>query len=748
MVDLKPFQKELTQIIKGNDTYCPDPRAAFHQLLLAQGFDCKAVTIGKLERIDGPECKNNQKAAWYIYREVAASESDGAVIGIANYGCWKTDINEKWVSRSEHRMDTRERMAYFAAREEMAKQIEQETKAKQLEAAALAYSTWEKLPQATNQNGYIIKKGVKAFVGVKQMPDGRLLIPVCDGDKIISTQTIMEDSTKRFLSGGRTKGGYFVIEGDASKVYVAEGYATAASIHEATGARAYVAFSSGNLYETALKAIDENQGAAVVICGDNGNGSKSANQAAETLQLEALFPPDPDLSDFNDYHKAHGLENLQKFFGKVDRQVYKKKQDHFGQELQPCAGFIRDVYNYYNATSGNIQYGFAIQTALAIAGVILGRSYKTDYENYSHLYLLNVGKTATGKEHPKTVIERVMGAANLGHLIGGDGYTSSGAVFTMLMHRPRHIAVIDEFGRYLEAGRDMKNGNHNQREANTAIMEAFGRASGVMRPKTYSAMTQKKEVAQEMMNRSIHNPSLTIMAMTTPETLYKTLSMDAVKDGFINRFLICQSDAERAIRKHKPPLEVPIKIIDWIERIIIRHGGDHLYNEPPTMIVLPFTQGAVEAQEVFQQFCIDKMGELDRFGMSGITGRSNEIAMKISLIVALSENPEADEVEERHMQWAIEYVKHYLLQTIDALKNCISGSDHEGQKKEVLAAIREAEEEGVLWSHMMKNSPYSKHSRKTLDDILRSLVDADLIVEEHFVSPKGGRPTKKFTAIR
>lgn len=748
MVDLKPFQKELTEIIKGNDIYCPDPRAAFHQVLLAQGFDCKAVTIGKLERIDGPEDKPHQKSGWYVYREIAASDSDGAVIGFADYGCWKTDIKEKWLSRSEHRMDSRERLAYFAAREEMAKQIEQETKAKQLEAAALAYSSWEQLPQATGENAYLKRKSAKAAPGVKQMPDGRLLVPVCDGDKIISTQTIMEDGTKRFLSGGRTKGGYFVIDGNASKVYVAEGYATADSIHEATGAKCYVAFSCYNLYETASKAIEENQGASVVVCGDNGNGAKSANQAAESLGLEVLFPPDSNLSDFNDYHKEHGLENLKKFFGNAERQVYKKKEGKSGFDLQPCDGFIRDIYNYYNATSGNIQYGFALQTALAIAGVILGRSYKTDYENYSHLYLLNVGKTATGKEHPKTVIERVMSAANLGHLIGGDGYTSAGAVFTMLMHRPRHIAVIDEFGRYLEAGRDMKNGNHNQREANTAIMEAFGRAGGVMRPKTYSAMTQKKEVAQEMMNRSIHNPSLTIMSMTTPETLYKTLSMDAVKDGFINRFLICQSDAERTIRKHKPPLEVPIKIVDWIERVIVRHNGDHLYNEPPTMIVLPFTQGAVDAQEMFQQFCIDKMDELDRFGMSGLTGRSNEIAMKISLIAALSENPEATEVEERHMQWAIEYVKHYLLQTIEALKNCISGSDHEGHKKEVLAAIREAEEKGVLWSHMMKNAPYSQHSRKALDEILRSLVDADLIAEEHFIGPKGGRPTRKFTAIK
>jgi hypothetical protein len=135
--------------------------------------------------------------------------------------------------------------------------------------------------------------------------------------------------------------------------------------------------------------------------------------------------------------------------------------------------------------------------------------------------------------------------------------------------------------------------------------------------------------------------------------------------------------------------------------------------------------------------------------MAEVTGRSNEVAMKISLIAALSEIPEATQVEGKHMEWAIEYVKHYLLQTIDTLKGCISGSDHEGHKKEILAAIREAGEQGALWSQMMKNSPYSKHPKKYLkDELLASLIDADLIAEEHYTSPSGGRPTKKYVALK
>ncbi|MGN6960527.1 toprim domain-containing protein, partial [Neisseria sp. P0014.S006] len=55
---------------------------------------------------------------------------------------------------------------------------------------------------------------------------------------------------ERFLKDGRKDGGYTVI-GDASKisngVVIAEGFATAASIHQATGQPVIVAFDADNM---------------------------------------------------------------------------------------------------------------------------------------------------------------------------------------------------------------------------------------------------------------------------------------------------------------------------------------------------------------------------------------------------------------------------------------------------------------------------------------------------------------------
>ena len=171
--------------------------------------------------------------------------------------------------------------------------------------------------------------------------------------------------------------------------------------------------------------------------------------------------------------------------------VYKKREDTFGEYPPDPMGFMAEVVNYYNATSGNKQPLFAIQTALAIASVVCGRNFATNYENYSALYLLNVGKSATGKEHAKTVIDSIFSQANQYSLISGEGHTSAGAVLTALIAKPRHVVVIDEFSKHLQAAK--KAGNSHLAEANSALMKAITSCHSTMRGKAYSQLTLAKE---------------------------------------------------------------------------------------------------------------------------------------------------------------------------------------------------------------------------------------------------------------
>jgi phage/plasmid primase-like uncharacterized protein len=743
MVDLTPFRAGIDAARKFIP--CADPRSAFIEQLALAGYHVKSLKFDDIDRIASPNQKNPKgKDGWYVYREI---DFDGELTGFGCYGCWITNDKFNWQSRSEQTLSMPDRLKFHAAREAMRLQVENETKKRHLEAAARAYDIYTASPEC-NGHPYLSKKGIGPSEGLKIAQDGRLVIPVTLNDQLISLQFVPDDGKeKRFLAGSTTKGGYFILEGDNARVFIAEGYATAKSIQEATGNTVYIAFSSGNMTETAMTAAAQRPNSVLFVAGDNGNGAKQAQQAAQAANCEAIFPPDEALSDFNDYHAAYGLDALKTLFGCGDgKQAYQApvKTEMQAQEFKP-SGVMLDIYNYYNATSGNDQKGFAIQTALAITSIACGRAYKTEWNNYASLYLMCIGKSGTGKEHPKTVIENILYAADLGHLIGGDGYTSAGAVFSALLDKPRHITVIDELGRYLEAGKEGKQ-TSNQREANTKIMEAIGRAHGVIRPPTYSTMTVGKDAAQGIKNRQIYNPHITLVGMSTPSTLFATLDMASIKDGFVNRFIISISEAERTIRTHRPLISVPARIIEWIKTIEMRYGAEHLPTEPTNPVVLQFSDEADKAQKGFQEYCIEIANNLDRFGMSELTGRSNEMALRISMLCALSENPYAETIERKHMDWAISYVKRHLEDTISRLKITISGSEYEGNKKEILAALREAGAEGMTWAQMQKQQPYSKFSKRDLTEILISLRDAELAYDESYVSPKGGRPTMRWVA--
>ena len=103
-------------------------------------------------------------------------------------------------------------------------------------------------------------------------------------------------------------------------VLVAEGYATGASLHQATGHAAAVAFDAGNLAQVARTLRELHPDALILLCGDDdvqtfartgrNPGRDKATAAARAVRGLAVFPdslPDGG-SDFNDMHQAGGLD--------------------------------------------------------------------------------------------------------------------------------------------------------------------------------------------------------------------------------------------------------------------------------------------------------------------------------------------------------------------------------------------------------------------------------------------------------
>lgn len=195
-----------------------------------------------------------------------------------------------------------------------------ERDAAQAKAADEAVRTWEAATES-GASAYLVSKGVQGY-GVRY-GKRMLLVPLvdCDG-KLWNVQRILDNGQKRFLGGGRVSGCFHVIGNadDPEWALIAEGYATAATLHQASSFPVAVAFNAANLKHVAGVMRKKYPAARLLICADDDReteskigknpGTTAAAAAAKAVNGYWCKPeslPEGG-TDFNDLAIASGID--------------------------------------------------------------------------------------------------------------------------------------------------------------------------------------------------------------------------------------------------------------------------------------------------------------------------------------------------------------------------------------------------------------------------------------------------------
>lgn len=280
-----------------------DIAVAFKAALDAAGLSTKdkIVADGKLHRFHVNGDRPGSKNGWYVLY------GDGLPAG--SFGSWKTGFKGTWCAKAENTLTTAEREEFRRRMDAARKAREAEEQARRVAACEKALVIWKASPPAPDDHPYLVKKGVRNH-GLR-LHKGTLVIPLRDSaGNLHSLQFIDGEGNKRFLSGGRKKGCYFAIGSPLESLCIAEGYATAASIHESTGLPVAVAFDAGNLESVARALRAKFPEIEITLCADNdtetpGNpGLTKAREAAAACG--ALLAVPPCHGDFNDLYRGAG----------------------------------------------------------------------------------------------------------------------------------------------------------------------------------------------------------------------------------------------------------------------------------------------------------------------------------------------------------------------------------------------------------------------------------------------------------
>lgn len=356
-------------------------------------------------------------------------------------------------------------------------------------------------------------------------------------------------------------------------------------------------------------------------------------------------------------------------------------------------GILGDITRWIVSTAPKAQHELALAASIALGSVCMGRCYRSQYGNWTGLYLVLVARSTEGKEHPQACIERALTDADLAHLIGGSGYTSAGAVYSALLKSPCHVATIDEMGKLLKMSR--AKGQANTEAALDKLIEAFGRQDGVLRPPTYSTMTLSKGQAAGT-ERMVHNPSITLLGATTPATFYENLTDDLVKDGFLGRCIVVESKQPRQLLRFVDRDGAPPRVIEWCKAVHVSGAkqGDlsavSPAEMPPSVIELRFAEACLPIVQAFEQELNDAKDGHETEGLDVLLGRTLEKALKLAMIVCKAVDPNQREVLPEHLRWAVEYVRHYDLALVRAVRRERITSQTDGDIKRAINYIKNA----------------------------------------------------------
>ena len=376
-------------------------------------------------------------------------------------------------------------------------------------------------------------------------------------------------------------------------------------------------------------------------------------------------------------------------------------------DLLTPPGILGTVTEWVNATARKPQPMFAVQAAIAFCATVMGRRYVTDQRNWPSLYLLNIGLSSSGKEYAKTAVETLLEACNLAHLIGPSSYTSNSGLLSALHSQPSHLTVIDEFGKELEQASSKT--NTRAQGMLKALIEVWGRCDGTLRPQGFSTFAMSEQDAKKLSERSIRNPALTLLGMTTPGTFFESIGSAAARDGFLNRFLIVESDIGRQVGQGSTNTPVPDSIITWAQATQDASSNLGLVDaaiSPGTTPCAVEVKMQDDALAMFAQFdaeCVGLMNQYEFHGLAEMFGRTNEMAMRLALITAIGASKQA--IDGPSAAWAIEYVRHHALRTVERLKASVADSPFEASKKQVM---------GLLIKHGSKGMTFAEISRSSL----------------------------------
>ena len=671
---------------------------ASYRILDAEAIGCPIMgnidlILSKLEKVRR-RTPNEWMSCCPVHQEKTPSlsiKNDDGKILIYCFGCGADAIDVVGaigVDQSELFSDN----SYEDTKPYIKRDIEKEKT--QQESKIKAQKIWDESDQVIDHS-YLELKQIKPH-GIRLNGDN-LVVPLYNSkNEICSLQFIDPDGNKKFLYGGQVKDCYYRIGASTDRIYITEGFATAAAINEATLGGVIVAFNSGKLVDCAISIRKEMPNIAIIICADidaNGEGMKKATIAADAVDGIITFPTDlPEgKTDFNDMAIAHGIDSVTTLLSKIslEKDIIQDTKFISKYDLKSPPGLVGEVTKYINSQCRFPMENLSVQAAIVAVGNIGGLNHKLDGQKIcSNLFAFAIAGSSAGKEAVLQAFNDIHIEAGMSAAVHGT-IKSEQSIVRDLIRNQSAFYNIDEMGLFLQKlNMSQKSGGSSYLQGVIGmLMSAYSKSSGnlllsgdlrddlkdklnkemaVLNKKldqgnaTASTELRIKEIQDNLnsLDKGLKNPFLSLIGFSTPSTFNDSVSFDQVTNGFIGRSIIANEP------NTNPRPKVNFQCPDIPESLSIQIRGlcangeysqfDNRVESNGEYTIITTTPEANKALQEASGWIFDEADKhVERTGFEAVVRRGYEMIEKVSFILAMGSTERTIE----HVEWAFEYIR-------------------------------------------------------------------------------------------
>lgn len=409
-------------------------------------------------------------------------------------------------------------------------------------------------------------------------------------------------------------------------------------------------------------------------------------------------------------------------------------------ELLSLPGVMGDCMNWMTRTANRPQPVLSMVATLSLFATALSTKIATPTRLRTNLYFVGVAGTSAGKDHGRKCLAKVLQAARLDSLIGGDEIGSGQGLLSRAHKCPRTVFQIDEFGLMLQSIRSKNAGAHLSSIIKN-LMILFGATDSVYRGTEYADQVNRAR-------KDIEYPCVNLHATTTPEQFFPALGSQDVTSGALNRmYVIFAPDGVVRMQdaEHEDP---PEGVVKWIEAVqLLQNGMQGL--TPANPLIAGYGPGAKALMTEFSNWIDDMGSESTDPQIRQLWGRAWENTAKLALIHSMASIVDPAVLDQRarnnalqitsvSAQWAIEFTKYFLGEMQRELDERMGDSEFDILVKEVIRVIRAGGRKGRTQRELGNFcKPYKAKEPRMQDAVLVAIARREEAVQMAFPSASG-----------